>query len=150
MRKAILFTAAVLLGLTSLAFGSNKVENAAEEASIMAVARNYMDAYYTGDAARMERALHPDFHKRTLRTAGDAKVREIKEDNVQSMLDGVRSGSGTRIPENERVQKIQVLDIYHDAATVKVTTGRWIDYMLITRQNGQWRVLDVILQYTKK
>jgi len=150
MRKAIFIATAALLGVTSLAFGSNKVENASEETAIVSVARNYMNAYYTGDAVRMERALHPDFHKRTLRTAGDAKVREIKEDNVQSMLEGVRSGSGTKIPENERVQKIQVLDIYRDAATVKVTTGRWIDYMLITRQNGEWRVLDVILQYTKK
>jgi hypothetical protein len=43
-----------------------------------------------------------------------------------------------------------VLDVYRDAASVKVVTGRWIDYMHLSKLNGEWRVLDVVLQYTRK
>jgi putative lumazine-binding protein len=151
VRKSIITGTLALLCLATAAVAYNRAEAGDEKASVTAVAQNYMDAYYTADPAKMERALHPDFHKRTLRTAkGDPNVREIAEDNVQSMIEGVKSGSGLRVPENERVQKIEVLDTYRNAATVKVTTGRWVDYMLITRQNGEWRVMDVVLQYTRQ
>ena len=151
VRKSIITGTLALLCLATAAVAYNRAEAADEKAAVTAVAQNYMDAYYTADPAKMERALHPDFHKRTLRTAkGDPNVREIAEDNVQSMIEGVKSGSGLRVPENERLQKIEVLDTYRNAATVKVITGRWVDYMLITRQNGEWRVMDVVLQYTRQ
>jgi hypothetical protein len=70
--------------------------------------------------------------------------------NVLSMVEGGRLGRGRDIPAAERVQRIEVLDVYRDAASVKVATGRWIDYMHFTKLNGQWRVLDVVLQYTHK
>jgi putative lumazine-binding protein len=106
-----------------------------------------MDAYYTADPALMQRSLHPDFHKRTLRTINGQA--QITEDTVQSMVEGVAQGSGKDIPRNERVRSIEVLDVYRDAASVKVVTGRWIDYMHLSKLNGEWRVLDVVLQYTR-
>jgi hypothetical protein len=66
------------------------------------------------------------------------------------MIEGARSGEGKKFPINERVQKIEVLDVDQNAASVKVVTGRWTDYMLLSRYNGEWRVLDVVLQYTKQ
>ncbi|HSK42929.1 MAG TPA: nuclear transport factor 2 family protein, partial [Candidatus Binatia bacterium] len=134
------------LSLAALAWGGAGTSN--EKAAVAAVAQNYMDAYYTADAARMQKALHPDFHKRTLQTVNGHT--EISQDTVQSMVEGVRLGSGKDVPAAERVQKIEVLDIYRDAASVKVVTGRWIDYMHLSKLNGEWRVLDVVLQYTRK
>jgi Putative lumazine-binding len=65
------------------------------------------------------------------------------------MLEGVALESGQDIPRNERVKSIQVLDVYRDAASVKVVTGRWVDYMHLSKLNGEWRVLDVVLQYMR-
>jgi hypothetical protein len=146
MRKSIALFVLTLLSVAALAWSGSATPN--ETSSITAVAQNYMDAYYTADAARMQRALHPDFHKRTLRTMNGQM--EIREDSVQSMVEGVRLGTGKDIPTGDRVQKIEVLDVYRDAASVKVVTGRWIDYMHLTKLNGEWRVLDVVLQYTRK
>jgi hypothetical protein len=144
MRKPTLLLASILLPLATLAWTPNADTN--QSAAVSTVAQNYMEAYYTGNPALMQRVLHPDFHKRTLRSVNGHT--EITEDNRHSMLEGVRSGSGRTFPLDKRVQKIQVLDIYKDAASVKVVTSRWIDYMHLTRQNGEWRVLDVVLQYT--
>ena len=146
MRKIIAFFILLVLSVAALAWGSTNSAN--EKTAVAAVAQNYMDAYYTADSARMQKTLHPDFHKRTLQTINGHT--EISEDTVQSMVEGVRLGSGQEIPSAERVQKIEVLDVYRDAASVKVVTGRWIDYMHLTKLNGEWRVLDVVLQYTRK
>jgi hypothetical protein len=146
MRKTIALFILLVLGVAVLAWGSTSSSN--EKAAVTAVAQNYMDAYYTADAARMQKTLHPDFHKRTLRTVNGHT--EISEDTVQSMVEGVRLGSGKEIPMADRIQKIEVLDVYRDAASVKVVTGRWIDYMHVSKLNGEWRVLDVVLQYARK
>jgi hypothetical protein len=71
-----------------------------------------MDAYYTADAARMQKALHPDFHKRTLQTINGRT--EVSEDTAPVNDRSVRLGSGKDIPASERVQKIEVLDVYRD------------------------------------
>jgi len=146
MRKTIAFFIVLVLSVAALTWGSATTSN--EKTAVAAVAQNYMDAYYTADSARMQKTLHPDFHKHTLRTVNGRT--EISEDTVQSMVEGVRLGSGQEIPPAERVQKIEVLDVYRDAASVKVVTGRWIDYMHLTKLNDEWRVLDVVLQYTRK
>ncbi|HZU30868.1 MAG TPA: nuclear transport factor 2 family protein [Candidatus Angelobacter sp.] len=146
MRKSILLLAFTLLSLTTFASTGNT--QADEKTAVATVARNYIESYYTADVARMQSALHPQFHKRTLHMAGGQLA--IREDSVQTMLAGVRSGTGTKVPLNERVQKIEVMDVYRNAANVKVVTGRWTDYMLLSRYNGQWRVLDVVLQYSNE
>jgi Putative lumazine-binding len=146
MRKTLALLILLVLSVAALAWGSASTSN--EKAAVAAVAQNYMDAYYTADPARMQNALHPDFHKRTLKTVNGQT--EIGEDTVQSMVEGVRLGSGKEIPMTDRIQKIEVLDVYRDAASVKVVTGRWIDYMHLSKLNGEWRVLDVVLQYTRK
>ena len=145
MFKVILWFTVVVLSLAALAWG--RKAGGDENRAIIAVAQNYMDAYYTADPALMQRSLHHDFHKRTLRTVNGQT--QITEDTVQSMVEGVGLGSGKDIPPNERVRRIQVLDVYRDAASVKVVTGRWIDYMHLSKLNGEWRVLDVVLQYTR-
>jgi hypothetical protein len=145
MRKTIALFIPLVLSVAALAWGRTSSQ---ENTAITAVAQDYMDAYYTADASRMQKTLHPDFHKRTLRVVNGHT--EISEDTVQSMVEGVRMGSGKETPIAERVKKIEVLDVYRDAASVKVVTGRWIDYMHLSKSNGKWRVLDVVLQYTRK
>jgi len=146
MRKLIFWFTLVVLSLAALAWGRKAGTD--ENCAITAVAQNYMDAYYTADPALMQRSLHPAFRKRTIQTVSGQT--QITEDTVQSMVEGVSLGSGKLIPRNERVKSIQVLDVYRDAASVKVVTSRWIDYMHLSKLNGEWRVMDVVLQYTRK
>src|SRR5882762_351364 len=98
MRKSIALFILVILSVAALAWGTTTSN---EKAAITAVAQNYTDAYYTADSARMQKTLHPDFHKRTLQTVNGHT--EINEDTVQSMVEGVRMGSGKEIPTAERV-----------------------------------------------
>ena len=138
----------VLAALTLATLAGARNTSADQRAAIKTVAQNYMDSYYTADVAGMKQTLHPEFHKRSLRTVNGQL--EITEDSVQSMLEGVRAGTGKNVPQADRIQKIEVLDVYKNAASVKVVTGRWIDYMHLSKFNGEWRVLDVVLQYTQQ
>jgi Putative lumazine-binding len=146
MRKTMLATLLLSLALATVASAQNN--QSADERTALQAAQNYMDAYYSADPARMQEVLHPDFRKHTLRIV-NGQV-EAEETSTPALLEGVRSGSGKQIPPSERVQRVEVLDVYKDAANIKVTTGRWVDYMLLSKVNGEWRVLDVVLQYTNR
>ena len=147
MRTSTVVFAFLFLCLATLA-GARNTSVVDQKSAIAAVAQSYMDAYYTANPEQMAHALHPEFHKRTLHTVNGHI--EISEDTVQSMIEGARLGGGKNVPLNERVQKIEVLDVYKNAASVKVVTGRWTDYMLLSQYKGEWRVLDVVLQYPKQ
>jgi Putative lumazine-binding len=101
MRKSTAVFTFIILSVATLAWAARSLAD--EKIAITAVAQNYMDAYYTADVARMQQTLHPEFHKRTLRTVNGQL--EVREDSVQSMLEGVRSGTGKDVPPAERVQK---------------------------------------------
>ena len=146
MRKTFSFFILLVLSVAVLALDNAGASN--EKAEGAEGEKNERDADEKAEAERRQKAVHPDFHKRTLQTVNGHT--EISEDSVQSMVEGVRLGSGKEIPAAERVQKIEVLDVYRDVASVKVVTGRWIDYMHLSKLNGEWRVLDVVLQYTRK
>jgi hypothetical protein len=84
MRKTFALFILLVLSLAALAWGS--ASNSNEKSAVTAVAQNYMDAYYTAASARMQKTLHPDFHKRTLKTVNGHT--EIGEDTVNRWWKG--------------------------------------------------------------
>ena len=62
---------------------------AADSAAIRATALDYVEGWYTGDAARMERALHPELVKRIIRvdSTGNASVQGM---GASALVSGTR------------------------------------------------------------
>jgi hypothetical protein len=51
---------AIALAFTLIAAGTAGAQTAADSAAIRATALDYVEGWYAGDAARMEKSLHPD------------------------------------------------------------------------------------------
>ena len=60
-RRLLGFAAVLLVGAAAFAVVPE------DEAAIKATALDYLEGWYSGDAERMERALHPDLAKRIVR-----------------------------------------------------------------------------------
>ncbi|MDX2438456.1 MAG: nuclear transport factor 2 family protein [Acidobacteriota bacterium] len=60
-RRFLGVAAVLLVGMVAFAAGPD------DEAAIKATALDYLEGWYSGDAERMERALHPDLAKRIVR-----------------------------------------------------------------------------------
>jgi hypothetical protein len=110
--------------------------------SVRATVTNYIEAYYTGDAARMEQTLHPHYLKHKIH--GNIPVREqTGADLVQS----ARSGEGTHLTQAERTEQITVLDVAGNIASAKLVTPGWTDYMTLTKIDGEWKILSVVQRF---
>ena len=137
MRVMLISFALAMLAAPSAA------QTAADSAGVRATALDYIEGWWTGNADRMSRAVHPRLAKRFV----------FREDNGESgfghttadgLVDSTRKGRGTGLPAEKRRADLTVLDIYGDIATVKLSSTGLVDYLHLVRWNGDWKIVNVL------
>ena len=114
--------------------------------AIRATVTDYIEGYYTGDAQRMERSLHPHYLKHTI--SGSGEQLKMSEWTGLQMVESVKT-SGTPNPStSERKEDITVLDVSGDIASAKLVTTHWTDYMTLTKWDNHWKIVSVVLRET--
>jgi hypothetical protein len=116
-------------------------QTAADSAAIKATALDYIDGYYTGDAARMERALHPDLAKRIVNTNPQGQSR-LGQMSAMTLVQGTRAGGGKN--ETTKREDVRILDIFQNTASVRIDAGTWVDYLHVAKWNGRWVIVNVL------
>jgi hypothetical protein len=133
------------LGLSVLLFfglsanAQNKETPADDASAVRSTVTNYIEAYYTGNAARMEKTLHPHYLKHKIH--GNIPVRE---QTGADLVQAARSGEGTHLTQAERREQIIVLDVAGNIASAKLVTPGWTDYMTLSKVDGDWKILSVV------
>jgi hypothetical protein len=139
--KTRLPLAAALL-LAAIAAAPARAQTAADSAAIRAAALDYAHGWYTGDGARMRRALHPRLAKRiSVQRDGAWQLQEMTADELSA---AAGQGGGTRTPQAQRQADVQILDVFGNTASVRLTMSGWIDYMHMARVDGRWQIVNVL------
>ncbi len=114
-----------------------------QKAAITQTALDYIEGWYTGDAERMERALHPELAKRIVHTNQQGQSR-LDQMSAMSLVQGTRRGFGKQTPKEKQLKEITILDVFENAASVKIIASDWIDYLHIAKFNGRWMIVNVL------
>jgi ketosteroid isomerase-like protein len=102
---------------------------------------DYFEGWFEGDAARMERALHPDLVKRD---AG-----ELELTTKQDMVDATAAGVGKTRAAGRRIAiDVEVADVRGDAATAVARTAIYHEYLHLVRTAGGWRIANALWQFS--
>jgi len=133
-----------LLTLLVFSLAATTSQKNSDEAAVTATVNNYIESYYTGDATRMEKALHPHYLKHTI-SESDGRQSMTETTGLQ-MVQDIRRGEGTALPASERKEEITVLDVAGDIASAKLVTSHWTDYMTLAKWNGEWKIVSVVLR----
>ena len=112
-----------------------------ESSAVRATVKDYIEAYYAGDARRLEQTLHPHYLKHVIQ--GSLPMTE--KTGVQ-MLQDIRIEGPSAVPEPDQTADITVLDVSGDMASAKLVTPRWVDYLTLFKSDGQWKILSVVQQ----
>ena len=118
-------------------------QSPADSAAIRTVALDYAEGWYAGDSARMARALHPGLAKRIVRSRPGTEPR-LGDMTAEELIHGTAEGGGSRTPAGRRQADVQILDIFQNTASVRLTMADWIDYMHVAQWNGRWVVINVL------
>lgn len=133
--------AALALVLFATLTVNAQTSRAADDASsIRATVTNYIEAYYTGDAPRMQHTLHPHYLKLMLH--GNIPVRQYTGTDMIGM---VQSGA-PNMPAASKTEQVSVLDINGNIASAKLITPGWVDYVTLSKVDGAWKILSVVQQ----
>jgi putative lumazine-binding protein len=114
-----------------------------EGAAIKATALDYIEGWYTGDAARMEHALHPELAKRIVITDPQTGRSRLDSMGAMTLVQRVRAGGGTKTPKEKQQKDVTILDRYNNAAMVKVVAGDWVDFSLMAGDLSRLRHLTL-------
>jgi Putative lumazine-binding len=114
-----------------------------DKAAIKQTALDYIEGWYEGNAERMERALHPELAKRIVRKDAQGNTR-LDQMGAMALVQGVKRGYGKNTPKEKQIKDVTILDVYENAASVKIVASDWIDYLHIAKANGRWVIVNVL------
>ncbi len=129
----------------------------ADEAAIEGVVLDYFESWFEGDAARMERALHPELAKRCL--GGDqrwwgqgkeADAQHLDSTSAREMIEATAGGVGkTRLSEgaDPRIE-VKIEDVYDTIANVTVRSAIYREYVHLIRMRQGWKIVNTVWQRT--
>ena len=145
-----LSSVALLIAAISLApFSTSPCQSQADSSAIRQTALDYIQGWYTGDAVRMERAVHPELAKRIVRSDTLGNFR-LDQQSAMTLVQGTRNGYGKSTPEADRHDDVRILDIYRNAASVRIDASDWIDYLQLAKWRGRWVIVNVLWELKPK
>lgn len=138
----------VILLVLLAAVSSARAQSPADATAIKQAALDYIEGWYEGNAERMERALHPELAKRIVRTNKEG-VSNLGQMSAMTLVQGTKRGGGKNTPKEKQQKDVTILDVYENAASVKVVASGWIDYLHMAKSNGRWVIVNVLWELKK-
>lgn len=117
-------------------------QTAADSAGIRATAHDYIDGWYSGDAERMERAVHSHLAKRLVATGPQGRSMLV-DLTAAELIQSTRAGYG-KIPRDKWRDSVTILDIYGNDAVARIDATTWVDFLQLVKWNGTWKIVNVI------
>jgi hypothetical protein len=101
------------------------------------------DAANAKDANRMQHFIHPELIRRTAVAARSNGKMTLQDVTGETVLQIVRMGR--YLPAKDQPQpEMAILDMYENLASVKSSTPALTEYMHFAKQNGEWRIVNIL------
>ena len=112
--------------------------------AITATALDYIYGWYEADVNRMARALHPRLAKRMVFIDPETGKSQLRDLSMEQMLAYTQAGGAQDVPEDQRHIKVTILDVLNRAASVKIESVKFTDYLHLIQWQGEWVVINVV------
>jgi hypothetical protein len=141
-----------LLFLGSLFMTVGARAQSTDSAQIKEAALNYVEGYYNKDVGRVTKGLSPELVKRIV-------VKDPSGDAIQTMgfsyfalITGKNTNTNLLNPDQPFKADVIIYEIGSNIAAAKVVTNKFkfVDYLQLGRVNGEWKVINVLWEYTSK
>jgi hypothetical protein len=124
--------------------GTARAQTAADREAIKQTALDYIEGYYEGNAERMERALHPDLAKRIAVTDKSTGKNKLENMTAARLVQVTQMRQGRPTPKEKQQRDVTILDVFENAASVKIVAADWIDYLHVSKFDGRWVIVNVL------
>jgi hypothetical protein len=92
----------------------------------------------------MGRAVHPELVKRIVVFDSVTGRDLIQNMGATALVNGTRRGFGKGTPPERQLKDVRILDVFQEAASVRITMSDWIDYLQLAKVDGRWVIVNVL------
>ncbi len=132
---------ALLVLVTSLSAEPRQgADTEKEKAAIVKAALDYAEGYYGGEPERMARAVSPYLSKRGLMTRPGVPPFLVQM-NADTLID---ASNGVKLAAAERNITTEVMHVGREAASARIFTAQFNDYLHLIKRNSAWQILNVL------
>ena len=113
-----------------------------EKEAVRQAALDYIEGAFSGDAERMERALHTELTKVWPRASQPGGSFLMKM-GASELIEATRAQL-LLLDEEKRNIEVTVYDVSNGLAAVKVVSAMYIDHLQLARFDGEWKIVNVL------
>lgn len=108
-------------------------------------ALDYVEGIYNVQPERIQRSVHPTLVKRGFYKK-DATAPYVDMPMTYEQLVALAGNWNKGGKRDTSMKEVTVLDVLDQTATAKVTASWGIDYMLLGKYDGQWKIVQILWQ----
>lgn len=113
---------------------------------VRAVALDYIEGWYGGDAERMERSLHDDLVKRTPVSGDEGVTADLRSVSKVRMVELTSSGGGRDVADP--AIEVFVDDVSDDIACARTVCADFVDYLQLVNTPDGWKIANILFRST--
>jgi hypothetical protein len=138
--RTIVITCAVALAMTTGAAQAPSDRDAVRQAAL-----DYVEGIYNVQPERIERSVHPKLVKNGFYKK-DATAPYVEMPMTYEQLVKLAAGWNKEGKRDTSIKEVAVLDVLDQTAIAKVTASWGIDYMLLGKYDGRWKIVQILWQ----
>ena len=117
--------------------------SADDRAAVVRTALDYFEGWFDGDAARIERALHPELAKRSLGQASSGTER-LATITARQMVEATARGEGKREDPGDRHIEVEVEHLHGTIANATVRSAVYVEYLQLVHTRDGWKIVNAL------
>ncbi|TFH65325.1 MAG: redoxin domain-containing protein [Candidatus Zixiibacteriota bacterium] len=139
--QRVIVVFAVLLLLSAPIVAQTESTRAADSVAIKQAVLDFAEGYYSGDVARVEKAIHPDINRCTPRDLPQTGRTAPTYSTYSGLIENTRA-KVVALDDNARHIQVQILDIDNDVANTKLISASFVDYHQLIKLDNQWKIVN--------
>jgi type II secretory pathway pseudopilin PulG len=146
MKRVQVVLAIALIASTGLAPSVfTRTQSAQDREAVRQAALDYVEGVYNVQPERIERSVHPSLVKRGFYKKDAAAPYAEMPMTFDQLVNLARTWNkdGKR---NTSIKDVAVLDVLDQTAVAKVTALWGVDYMLLGKYDGVWKITQILWQ----
>jgi hypothetical protein len=120
------------------------IPRSSDASAVRAVALDYIEGWYEGDAERMERSLHDDLVKHTPLREDPSAAADLRLVPKARMVELTLHGGGSDVADP--AIEVFVDDMSDDIACARTVCADFVDYLHLVKTPAGWKIAHVLFR----
>ena len=134
----------IILILTIFGYSGEGMHKSDDEQGVIGAAMDYMDGAHEGNPDRIDRSVHPELTKVSVRSLGKTGVSFIYKAGFTRLRELVRANAVPLSEEGRKNIKIKVFAIREGLAAALAKGPMFNDYLQLTKIGEKWMLINVL------